>query len=108
MDKNNTSFFASNAGKWTITAISIAVIWGLMLLFISIGQVWCTLLVAIPCVYFGWRIIDKFNFDFILIMPVVGWILLYFIKFLLSLVIGFFVAPFALGKMVADKVREQK
>ena len=104
MEKENNliKFFASKAGKVAITVASAAIIYGLIIAALSTGAGALFWITAIACGYFGWKALNRITPDIFLFMSIAGWFVYFFIKGMLSVVIGAFVAPFKLGKMVSD------
>lgn len=100
-------FFASTGGKWVIIGISMLVIYGLMFLGVEFHWTWATIAIAAFTGYFGWQVLARMNLNFILVLPIVGWIIFYAIKGALALIIGWFVAPFCIAKKIGNAVHEQ-
>lgn len=97
-------FFASNLGRVIITAVSIFIIYGIMLLAVATDVPAIAIVLAVVCGYFGWRALSRITPNIFLIMPVVGWLIYYGIKGVLAIMIGCFIAPFQIGKMLSDKI----
>lgn len=55
------------------------------------------------CVIFGWQALNKIQPAMFVWMPLGGWLVYFFIKFILSYLVGVFVAPYIIGKNIADK-----
>lgn len=88
-----------------ITIISCAVIWGLTYLLWMAGNS-LSWVVYIICAIFGWRVLNMIQPDLFLWMPLLGWLLYFFIKFILAACIGFFVAPFVIGKKLGATISD--
>lgn len=71
-----------------IGGISYAESWGFILFF-----AW------IP---FGWNFLNKITPNIFLILPMVGWVIYFVCKALLSMIVGIFVAPYVIWKKVKE------
>ncbi len=67
-----------------------------MLLWISFG--------IVP----GWRALNRITPNIFLVLPLLGWVLYFVVKFLLAIAIGWIVLPFKLIKDVTRFIRLQK
>lgn len=105
MNENHQSFFKGSGGRIVITIIFTVVIWGLVLGGVAARIPILTAIIAIVCAYFGWRILNTIQPSMFLWMSWVGWLFYFVFKFLLAVVIGLFVAPFSLGKIISEKIR---
>lgn len=54
--------------------------------------------------FFGWGALNRIQPAMFIWMPLVGWLIYFFIKFILSVLIGVFVAPYVIGKKVTQLV----
>ena len=99
-------FLASSAGRVVIIAVMYVVIFGLMLGALGTNNNILMFIVTAACVYFGWRALDNFRPNIILMMPLAGWAIYYVIKFVLSIFIGEFVAPFQIAKMITNAIQK--
>lgn len=97
-------FLGSSMGRITITVVSMVVIYGLIILGAATGLFPIALVIFAICTYFGWQVLNKITPNIFLWMPIVGWIIYFLIKGVLSFFIGYIVAPFKIGKMIAGKV----
>ena len=95
-------FFASTLGRVVVTIISAVIIYGLIVAGLGSGTSAVFLATMFLCAYFGWKALNRITPDIFLIMPLSGWFVYFFIKGFLSAVIGAFVAPFQIGKMIAN------
>ena len=68
---------------------------------IFVGRLILCLLLA-PYVYFsipfGWSTLNKITSDLFLFLPIVGWLIYFLIKFILSFYVGIFACPFIISK----------
>ena len=104
--RHKSNFFASEAGRWVITAICAVLIWGLMYLFIQINAEPITLIMAVICAYFGWRALNRIQPAMFIWMSWVGWLIYFFVKLFISVAIGFFIAPYHIGKSIGGKIHD--
>ena len=88
-----------------ITIISCVVIWGITyaLWMSDSGLAGVTYFL---CAFFGWRALNKIQPSMFLWMSFAGWIVYFFVKFILSALIGFFVAPFEIGKKLGAHISD--
>ena len=54
-------------------------------------------LASIP---WGWSVLNKITPNIFLFMPLMGWLIYFFIKFALSIMIGMFVTPFKIYQII--------
>lgn len=50
--------------------------------------------------FFGWRFLTKIQPTMFIWMPMIGWVIYIFVKFLLSAIVGMFVAPIVIARWV--------
>lgn len=98
-------FFGSNKGRVVMTVVFAAVIWGLCYLLWTCDSM-LSAIVILPCAIAGWRVLNGITPAMFIWMPIFGWIVYFFIKFILSALIGVFVVPFRLGRLLAEKIQE--
>lgn len=48
----------------------------------------------------GWNMLNKLTAQYFLALPLIGWVIYFFVKFSISALIGFFVAPFKIYKNI--------
>lgn len=99
-------FVGSTLGRWVITAVLAVVVWGLLFLFLALQIPAISFILMIPCVYFGWKTLNKITPDIFVFMPIGGWIIYFVIKFLLSIIVGAFATPIYLGKKLSFAVQD--
>lgn len=87
-----TNFFKTTAGQVVIITICYAVTLSIVLLPATLGAV-----IALMCVYFGWKALDRIQPVYFLWLPIIGWIIYFIVKVIISYMIGLFVAPFKIG-----------
>lgn len=54
--------------------------------------------------YFGWKTLNRIQSAMFVWMPLIGWVIYFVVKFILSAIIGAFVAPVVIGKGIYNKV----
>lgn len=87
------------------TLVSMAVIWGSLAVFMAVLQwFWISLPFMIICMIFGWKVLTCIDSQFFMWMSCAGWIAYFVLKGILSFFIGVFVAPFGIGKFIAERV----
>lgn len=100
-------FLASTAGRVVVTLITAGIIYGVMLVAAGMESFPVAAVVFVVCAYFGWKALNFITPNIFLIMPIGGWVIYYVIKGVLSFFIGFFVAPFQIGRMVSKGISEK-
>ena len=97
------NFLASNAGYYAISVVIAIIIWGIAIaLWTSQGEL--ALIVILACAVFGWKALNSIQPAMFIWMSWTGWIIYFCVKFILSAVIGLFVAPFKIGKLIAGAI----
>ena len=102
-NKEKPPFFATNAGYFVLVVFFYVVIFGITFL-LSMNKSYIGHAVALPCAFFGWRVLNRFQPRVFLFMSLFGWILYFIIKFLIAAAIGMFVAPFLIARWIADRI----
>lgn len=90
--EHKTNFFKTTAGQVVIITICYAVTLSIVLLPATLGAV-----IALMCVYFGWKALDRIQPVYFLWLPIIGWIIYFIVKVIISYMIGLFVAPFKIA-----------
>lgn len=94
--EHKTNFFKTTAGQVVIIAICYAVTLSIVLLLPdTLGAV-----IALMCVYFCWKALDRIQPVYFLWLPIFGWIIYFLVKVIISYMIGLFVAPFKIGNKI--------
>lgn len=96
------NFLASKAGRAVVTLVVAIIVFGLFVLATETSSLVLALIVGGICCIFGWQTLSFITSRFFLILPIVGWFFYIMIKFFLSIMIGVFVAPFRVGKIVSE------
>lgn len=98
-------FLASAAGYYVMSIVIALVIWGVTVaLWTSEGE--AALIVILACSFFGWKALNNIQPAMFIWMSWLGWIIYFCVKFILSAIIGLFVAPFKIGKWIACAIHE--
>ena len=102
-DSGLRNFFASNAGYYVLSFVIAIIIWGIAVaLWTSQGEL--ALIVILACAIFGWQALNRIQPAMFIWMSWTGWIIYFCVKFILSAMIGLFVAPFKIGKLIAGAI----
>lgn len=105
-NEKTKNFLASPSGKVAMIVGFYAIILCLIALAVNINAGYLTMIIGVACAIPAWKFLNKITPNIFLIMPLGGWILYFVIKGALALLIGVFVAPFSLAKIIAEKVQE--
>ncbi len=98
------AFFASTLGRIAVTLFFIVLIWGIILLLVELDAEYGALVLAAICAIFGWRALNRITPNIFLVMSWAGWLFYFVFKGALAMVIGLFIAPFQISKMIADAI----
>ena len=101
----NKEFWKSDMGRFLITAVCCVAIWGLLLALFMTRTDFGVIAVALVFSYFGWKALSMIQPAMFVWMPIGGWIIYFCVKFLISFVIGIFVAPFVLGRKLSAYIQ---
>lgn len=101
----NKEFFKTQNGRRVITGICCLILWGIT------GAIWTSnsnaaIVVMLLCAVFGWQALTRIQPAMFVWMPIFGWFVYFFVKFLLAALIGFFVAPYMLGKQISAAISD--
>lgn len=68
------------------------------------GEEKFTFLIVVYLIFsiFGWKALNKITPRVFLILPLIGWVIYFLVKFFLSMIIGTFVTPFVIAKWIAN------
>lgn len=97
-------FLASSGGKIVLTVIFAVIIYGIMFAVTATGSEYIALVLCAVCGYFGWQSLSRIQPSMFLWMNIAGWLIYFFIKGVLSLLVGIFVAPFVIGKKISNLI----
>ncbi len=92
------------SGKVGVLALTVVLFIIMVLIYVALieaGLVPALLIFAVAFVYFGWKALNKITPKWFVWMPIIGWVIYFTIKLVLSVVAGYFVAPYQLAKLIA-------
>ena len=96
-------FLASTGGYYVIVIVMALAVWGAAVaLWTSQGEL--ALVVMLACSIFGWKALNRIQPAMFIWMSWIGWLIYFSVKFILSALIGLFVAPFKLAKWIAGVI----
>lgn len=98
------TFLAGKAGKVLMIIVFAAIIWGIMLAAINTTNEYICLILALGLGYFGWRALNRITPQTFMWMHGASWIMYFVIKGVISVLIGYFVAPFWIAKRISERV----
>lgn len=101
MDKK---MFWENYGRVIIIGVCY------IILFVFGGMVFYTnetiaFVCALLFAYFGWEALTRIQPAMFVWMPLIGWIIYFCVKLMLSIMIGYFIAPYKIGQIISDQIR---
>lgn len=105
MNSSLKKFLLSPIAKVVIAVVFYAVIITLIYLLLNTSADFVVYGIMILCGYFGWKALNKISPSIFLTMPIFGWLIYFFIKGILSILIGVFVAPFVISKMITKAIQ---
>lgn len=97
-------FLISPIGKAIILIAGMVIIYGIIVACLASSSMAVFGIALVACAVFGWKALNKITPDIFLFMSIGGWAIYFLIKGLLSAVIGAFVAPFQISKMVTNAI----
>lgn len=103
-EKGSTNFFGTAGGRYLITAISAIIIYGVLILALNSNSQVILGITFLVCGYFGWKALTAITPSMFLWMSLAGWAVYYLVKGLLSIIIGAFVAPFQIGRIIGNRI----
>lgn len=110
--KSFKEFLTTSTGGIVLTLICYIVCIGIMLIVGSfgnsaggsnVGSILSLIVVGVWAV-FGWKGLSKIQPNIFLIMPIGGWVIYILIKGFLSIVLGIFIAPYQISKMIRNSL----
>lgn len=57
--------------------------------------------------FFGWKALSVITPNIFLIMPIIGWVIYFVIKGLLSIIVGIFVGPYYMSKNISTFIQNR-
>ncbi len=106
--KSFKDFICSPLGKGAMIVVFYIIIWGLMVMLTSIESASGipAVIFAICLGYFGWKSLTRIQPNIFLFMPIIGWVIFFVVKGVLSVIIGMFVAPLVIAKKITESVQK--
>lgn len=108
------NFFLSKTGKIVMIAVMYFVMFFVVLnvgnFMIKSDSAFGTIMTFafyIFCGYFGWQALARITPNIFLFLPVVGWIIYFVIKGILSVMIGVFVTPYVISKKITGVIQRK-
>lgn len=83
-----------------VTFILYVIVFGTVAAGASNDNLYLTWGVILVCAFFGWKALNKIQPSMFLWMSWTGWLFYFFIKFLLSTMVGVFIAPYKIGQYI--------
>ncbi len=103
-ENGSTNFFGTAGGRYLITVISAIIIYGVLILALNSNSQVILGITFLVCGYFGWKALTAITPSMFLWMSLAGWAVYYLVKGLLSIIIGAFVAPFQIGRIIGNRI----
>lgn len=98
-------FLASKGGRIVLTIVFAVIIYGIVFWLLNVVNESIVFVIGIACAFFGWKFLqDIITPELFSFADPYGWLFCFFVKLLLSAIIGLFVAPFWLGKKISNSV----
>ena len=99
--EDKTNFWMSNGGRIVVIAICYVITFGIILC----EPETLAPILALVCACFGWKALNQIQPAMFLWMSWIGWIVYFLIKFVISYIIGLFIAPYKVGNSIANKIQ---
>ncbi len=105
--KSFRDFICSPLGKGALIVVLYVIILSLFALLVNITESGSTVAIIMCLCFgvFGWKALNKIQPNIFLIMPIVGWLIFFIVKGVLSVLLGLFVAPFVISKKITEMVQ---
>lgn len=111
--KSLKEFLCSNTGFIVLVVAAYVIDIALMAIIgafapTDTGTVWgiIALIIVIAWAVFGWRSLSAITPNIFLFMPLVGWVIYFVIKGFLSVILGVFVAPYHIAKLIRNQLQK--
>ena len=106
--KGFKEFLKSGTGKVVFIAVFYVVFFAVFGIVVALSMdaqspVFAFVYAAIFA-YYGWKSLNRITPNIFLIMPIIGWVIYFTIKFILAYFIGVVIAPFKIAKSVWNKI----
>ena len=100
------TFLLSKTGKWTMIALFYVIIFLLGMLAVGSRNEIFVMAYGIIVIVFGWLSLSKITPNIFLVLPIVGWLIFFVVKFFLSIFVGMFTTPFYVSKLITKLVQK--
>ena len=57
--------------------------------------------------FFGWKALNRIQPSFFIVLPIIGWIVYFLLKFFLATLVGMFVTPFIISKKIVSSLQNK-
>lgn len=106
MDNKNRvlDFLISPTGRIVITIAGMILIYGIIMMALGSDSSFVLGVTLLICTIFGWKALNKITPRLFIWMSITGWLIYFLIKGLLAVIIGVFVAPFQISKVLAEYI----
>lgn len=104
MRESLKNFMESKMGVLALTVILFIIMLLLYVIIINLDLVPVLMILACAYAFLGWKALTKITPSLFIWMPLAGWALYFFVKLLLSVAVGYFVAPYQLAKIIRNAV----
>ena len=103
-EKGFKGFIASAYGKIILNIVMVVICYGALILIANSEIPWLMIPLALACTIFGWKTLGETN-PFLMIFASGNFMIFYFIvKFILSVIIGYFVMPFKISRFIVKSI----
>ena len=96
------SFLASKFGTLVLTVVLFFIIVGILMICINLDFPYPAFVLALIFAYFGWRVLNRITPAMFIWMPLVGWLFYFGFKLIISVLIGYFAAPYFFAKKISE------
>lgn len=62
---------------------------------------------AVVCAIVGWKVLNMIQPSMFLFLPAIGWVIYFIVKFILSYIVGIFIAPLWAGKAIGRAIQQR-
>lgn len=99
------NFLVSPTGQILLFVILYTAIWGITYALWTVSE-GLGAIAIIACAVAGWQALNRIQPAMFLWMSWIGWLVYFLVKFVLSAVLGLFIAPYYLAKRILNSINE--
>ena len=113
MKKTNFGeIICTTGGRGLMIFLLYLVIFGILILISNIAMAnpslqFIAFIYIVLFSFFGWKALNRIQPSIFLVLPLIGWLIYFLLKFFLAIVVGMFVTPFVISKKIISAVQNK-